>query len=53
MAAKSPKRTIRAKVMRALRAGKKPIEIARKLGVPLLLIAEIVLRESGGKFFDV
>ena len=48
---------IRAKVLKALRSGMTPIEIARKLGIPLLLIAEVVvweatLRQVGGQGLD-
>jgi hypothetical protein len=49
---------IRAKVRRALRHGSMPIDIARKLNIPLLLIAEVVaweatLRQAGGQGWDV
>jgi hypothetical protein len=49
---------IRAKVLRALKAGRMPLEIARKLHIPLLVIAEIVaweatLRQSSGQVLDL
>jgi hypothetical protein len=49
---------VRTKVLRALRTGMTPIEIARKLHVPLLLIAEVIvwesaLRQAGGQGLDV
>ncbi len=37
---------VRAKVRRRLRRGATPIEIARKLGLPLLLVAEVVTWEA-------
>lgn len=37
---------VRAKVRRRLRRGATPIEIARKLGLPLLLVAEVVSWEA-------
>lgn len=45
---------IRARIRRSLRRGRMPIEIARKFGLPLLLIAEVVALEAtvqpnGGK----
>jgi hypothetical protein len=43
-AAKSMKKIWR-KVRRALRNGTMPIEIARELGIPLLLVAEIAIWE--------
>jgi hypothetical protein len=36
---------VRAKIVRALQAGKQPLEIARELGISLLAIADIVLRK--------
>ena len=49
---------IRAKVRRALRSGNMPLEIARKLGIPLMLVAEIAIleatiRQAGGNGFDL
>jgi hypothetical protein len=57
----APKKSLakaRTKIRRALRAGMSPIEIARQLHIPLLLIAEVVaweatLREVGGRSFDL
>lgn len=40
---------VRAKVRRALRAGRMPIDIAKKLGLPLLTIAEVALWNSSAK----
>ena len=49
---------IRAKVRRSLRHGTMPLEIARKLGIPLMLVAEIAvleatIRQAGGSGLDV
>lgn len=57
MAPKKPLAKIRTQIRRALRAGMSPIEIARKLHIPLLLIAEVVaweatFRQVGGQGFD-
>ena len=57
MRATSPMARIRSKVRRALRTGKTPLEIARKLGIPLLMIAEIAtwgetLKQIGGRGMD-
>ena len=57
MRAKSRTKALRAKVRRALREGQMPLEIAKKLGIPLLLIAEIAiweahLRHSSGRALD-
>jgi hypothetical protein len=46
MPSKKPMAKVRAKVRRALRNGAMPIDIARKLGIPLLLIAEIAIWEA-------
>ena len=48
---------VRAKVLRALRDGTMPIDIARKLHIPLLLVAEVIvweatLRQAGGTILD-
>jgi hypothetical protein len=48
---------IRAKVLRALRDGTMPIDIARKLHIPMLLVAEVIvweatLRHAGGTALD-
>jgi hypothetical protein len=48
---------VRAKVRRRLRRGATPIDIARKLGLPLLLVSEIVIweasvRQAYGATFD-
>lgn len=48
---------VRVKVRRALQSGMTPIQIARKLHLPLLLIAEIVLweatlRQAGARGLD-
>jgi hypothetical protein len=49
---------VRAKIRRALRTGMSPIDIARKLHLPLLLIAEVIawqatLSEGGGPGLDL
>ena len=49
---------VRVKVLRALRDGTMPIDIARKLHIPLLLVAEVIvweatLRQAGGTALDV
>jgi len=41
-----PKKTLREKISRALRKGRIPLEIARSLGVPMLLIADVAMWES-------
>jgi hypothetical protein len=46
------------KVLRALRDGTMPIDIAKKLHIPLLLVAEVIvlqatLRQAGGATLDV
>jgi hypothetical protein len=46
MRSKKSMARVRVKVRRALRQGMSPIEIARKLHLPLLLIAEIVIWEA-------
>jgi len=48
---------VREKVRRCIRVGMTPIEIARKLHLPLLLIAEIIaweatIRQAGGQGLD-
>jgi hypothetical protein len=58
MGADDPKKNVRKKVRRALRAGKMPLEIARKWNVPLLLIAEVAVweatfRQGGGTGLDL
>ena len=45
---------VRSKIRRALRKGMSPIEIARRLHLPLLVIAEVIaweaaLRQAGGQ----
>ena len=49
---------LRTKVLRALRDGTMPIDIAKKLHIPLLLVAEVIiwqapLRQAGGTALDV
>lgn len=43
-----PEPTLRETISSALREGVIPLEIARRLGVPLLLVAEVVLWASTG-----
>jgi hypothetical protein len=39
---------VRAKIRRALRAGRKPLEIARRLNLPLLTIAALIAERGWG-----
>lgn len=41
-----PKQTLRDQISRALREGIIPLEIARTLSVPMLLIADVAMWES-------
>jgi hypothetical protein len=58
MNARERMKKIRRKVRRALRSGQMPLEIAKKLNLPLLLIAEIAvweatIRHSSGTNWDL
>jgi hypothetical protein len=58
MDARERMKKIRRKVRRALRSGQMPLEIAKKLNLPLLLIAEIAvweatIRHSSGTNWDL
>ena len=58
MDARERMKKIRRKVRRALRSGQMPLEIARRLNLPLLLIAEIAvweatIRQSSGTSLDL
>ena len=58
MPSRKPTARIRAKVRRALREGRMPLDIARSLHIPLLLIAEIVaweatLRQSSAQVWEL
>lgn len=39
-------KNVRTKVVRKLKRGMMPLEIAQKLGIPLLLVAEVVMLET-------
>ena len=58
MDAREQMKKIRRKVRRALRSGQMPLAIAKKLNLPLLLIAEIAvweatIRHSSGANWDL
>ena len=58
MPSKKSMAKVRVKIRRALRNGTMPIDIARKLGIPLLLIAEVAIweetiRQSQGTGLDL